>query len=1035
MPRNNALDLNFINTNARSLRPKITSLIDCFSNLDLSYAVITETWFTEGEKLELESENLLLGHDLNSLTLSRPPVNAGYSHGGVAIIYKNADIVAKRVDFPNPDAFEVLAAQFTLRGLKRKLFVVAAYMPPNYRVGRAKACLRHIRDLVLYIKNGNRDPYISLAGDFNQWQIQQAVEDYPDMVENSGGFTRKRRVIDRCLSNFSSNILSTKVLPPLETEASEAGTRRSDHNIVLTSAKLDRLKSPTWKKIVYRPYSEAAATKFREWVEGKSWDEVLAANGSNEKARRLQTALDWAMNEFFPIKSIRRKEEDLPWLNDTALKKIRKKKAVFKDEGRSPRWKAIEKETERYIEKRRLKFLDKEREKFLGKDGPKNFFKKVKTFNSAERPKAFDVRSLKPNASDQEVAEDVAKFFNRISDEFEPLDPFEIPSTYGRDLPSLTLGQVADRLRSCKKTSMVDGDIFPALVAPLADNLAVPLADIFNTITHTFVWPVAWKKEIVTVIPKKKLPQSYSDLRNISCTKLFSKVYESYVLSWAKEEIELKPNQFGGTKGCSTAHMLVGIWDEICNNCEDYRSGSVLTAIDYSKAFNRVSYQHCLESFKKKGASTNIIRLLATFLTNRTMVVKVGEARSEPRPVNGGCPQGSILGVFLFNVTTDDLEDEILPPPPGSAGPLSPVDQEETLAPPLHSPPAVGAVASTPEAGRIPLDSSISPLGGGRYRVRDLEVVFETGTRNLPPINYSDEGLITPPREIRVGTQVLVEKEIEIFKYIDDNISVEKLNFGATSVVRRSGKNIKRRLAPKTQNAVRSITGRATKKGMVVNIDKTQMLVVSDSLNYIPEAYIEGKDGELIESSNSMKVLGFHFSNKPTMHAHVNALLKSLRCQYWSLRHLRKVGFSQPELVKIYKSTIRPTADYLDVVYHSLLTEEQDEAIENAQLGALRAIFDYKLSGGKLRELAEVETLRSRRIKHCDTFAAKCAGSDRFSYWFPENPPRETRTTRDRYQEKYARCDRLRDSPLFFMRRRLNGKEGKRYGERAHRGT
>ena len=36
----------------------------------------------------------------------------------------------------------------------------------------------------------------------------------------------------------------------------------------------------------------------------------------------------------------------------------------------------------------------------------------------------------------------------------------------------------------------------------------------------------------------------------------------------------------------------------------------------------------------------------------------------------------------------------------------------------------------------------------------------------------------------------------------------------------------------------------------------------------------------------------------------------------------------------------------------------------------------------------------------------------------------------DKYQETFARCDRLRNLPLHYMRRRLNGKAGKEYGER-----
>ena len=77
------------------------------------------------------------------------------------------------------------------------------------------------------------------------------------------------------------------------------------------------------------------------------------------------------------------------------------------------------------------------------------------------------------------------------------------------------------------------------------------------------------------------------------------------------------------------------------------------------------------------------------------MSMRVGSDWWEPLPVHRGVPQGSILGVFLFNVAVDNLEDGC------------PDTGEDTLEPRRT---ADGMAAAEREAGR-PVTTS-SPLAG-----------------------------------------------------------------------------------------------------------------------------------------------------------------------------------------------------------------------------------------------------------------------------------------------------------------------------------
>ena len=75
------------------------------------------------------------------------------------------------------------------------------------------------------------------------------------------------------------------------------------------------------------------------------------------------------------------------------------------------------------------------------------------------------------------------------------------------------------------------------------------------------------------------------------------------------------------------------------------------------------------------------------------------------------------------------------------------------------------------------------------------------------------------------------------------------------------------------------------------------------------------------------------------MAKHIEALCRRFRQKYWVLIHLRNFGFCESELTKVYKTIVRPVADYCSVVYHSMMSDQMDERLERCQQHALRCIY------------------------------------------------------------------------------------------------
>ena len=172
---------------------------------------------------------------------------------------------------------------------------------------------------------------------------------------------------------------------------------------------------------------------------------------------------------------------------------------------------------------------------------------------------------------------------------------------------------------------------------------------------------------------------------------------------------------------------------------------------------------------------------------------------------------------------------------------------------------------------------------------------------------------------------------------------------------------------------------------MKVNDEKTQMLCISPSTNHC-KSYIITIEGTRIESSETLKLLGFVFDSSPSPGAQVDALVAKFRTRLWSLRYLKRSGMREDDLCRAFVTYLRPVLEYSSVAIHSMLTKEQSDLIDRQQIRALKIIYGFDKSSHLVHEMSGLENLSLRRGKAVDRFALKLADNPAFKHLFPLRP-------------------------------------------------
>jgi hypothetical protein len=195
------------------------------------------------------------------------------------------------------------------------------------------------------------------------------------------------------------------------------------------------------------------------------------------------------------------------------------------------------------------------------------------------------------------------------------------------------------------------------------DRVSAVLTHIINLSFETKIFPEKWKLGLIKPIPKIPFPLKESDFRPISLLCTLSKIIEKLalwqILAYLGKHSLFDPNQsaYQANFGCITA--LIKINDDILDSIDDSEV-TVLTLLDFSKAFDTVNHRLLLEKLSILGFTQDACDWVGSYLTDRFQKVIINNDCSSWIKIKNGVPQGSILGPILFNILISDMRQFVV---------------------------------------------------------------------------------------------------------------------------------------------------------------------------------------------------------------------------------------------------------------------------------------------------------------------------------------------------------------------------------------
>ena len=492
-------------------------------------------------------------------------------------------------------------------------------------------------DIVSHGQQHHSCQSLLVCGDFN------GLSDSVDMVNSLLGTTslfnfstRDSAQIDHALCDHPNIFKEAQRLSPLG---------KSDHALVFCDVS-SVPPPPSVAKIQVRSKSPSGCANFGAELENSLFlPSITKMADVNVASNALVQYLMFLYNKHFPIKSVRVRSDDKPWVKSSLKLLINMRDNAYA-KCKMVKYFRLRKAVIQHSQKLKSDFL-------LSATKTKNTFKLWRA-----------IKKVVSQSSSNHVFPDPDKLKESFASVFEEC---MIPLSDFSSLPSqplhISLDDVLTALKRLKNSSPGPDGLPAWLFRDHRGFLAPYIQHIFNLSVSTGVVPDNFKDAFVVPIPKIKSP-SCEDFRPISMLPVLSKLLERIILrKWISPLVpNVGNNQFAfiprGGQGTTVA--LTYVMNKVLSYLDT--PGAVrLLMIDYSKAFDKLPHNTILNAFSSLCAPRELVLWLSSFLQHRRQCVKISNvqgdsALSDWYTASSGVPQGGVLSPILFAIAVDDLD-------------------------------------------------------------------------------------------------------------------------------------------------------------------------------------------------------------------------------------------------------------------------------------------------------------------------------------------------------------------------------------------